>query len=329
MLRRTRRRARRAEALAELDRAKTTFFSNVSHEFRTPLTLMLGPLEDELAETAAPLPPARRQRLETAHRNSLRLLKLVNTLLDFSRIEAGRTHARFEPTDLAALHHGAGQRVSVGHREGEPHLDGRLSAAAPGSSLSTVTCGKRSCSICCRTPSSTPSAVASPCACAELGDNVVLSITDTGVGIPAAELPRVFERFHRVKGAASRSHEGTGIGLALVRELVRAHHGEIEVRSEEGSGSTFTVCIPVGNARSHRGSGKRRQPAVERNRPAERARVRGGGCALGRGARSGAGGGPASGGGMAIGWTGHQQRLRRAAPRTRRPDRRSRVLVGR
>ncbi len=92
---------KRAEALAEIDRAKTEFFSNVSHEFRTPLTLMLGPLQDELAERAAPLPPARRERIDMAHRNSLRLLKLVNTLLDFSRIEAGRTQARYEPTDLA------------------------------------------------------------------------------------------------------------------------------------------------------------------------------------------------------------------------------------
>src|SRR5262249_25786471 len=94
---------RRAEALAELDRAKTAFFSNVSHEFRTPLTLMLGPVEDALAAPAEPLPPRQRERLETAHRSSLRLLKLVNTLLDFSRIEAGRVQAVYEPTDLAAL----------------------------------------------------------------------------------------------------------------------------------------------------------------------------------------------------------------------------------
>src|SRR5207244_7725566 len=94
--------SRRPEALAEIDRAKTAFFSNVSHEFRTPLTLMLGPLEDELDEHACPLPPERRERLETAYRNTLRLLKLVNTLLDFSRIEAGRIQASYEPVDLAA-----------------------------------------------------------------------------------------------------------------------------------------------------------------------------------------------------------------------------------
>ncbi|MGC2077082.1 MAG: histidine kinase dimerization/phospho-acceptor domain-containing protein [Xanthobacteraceae bacterium] len=92
----------RAEALAELDRAKTDFFSNVSHEFRTPLTLMLGPLEDTMAKSEN-LRPADRERLDTAHRNSLRLLKLVNTLLDLSRIEAGRIEASYESTDLAAL----------------------------------------------------------------------------------------------------------------------------------------------------------------------------------------------------------------------------------
>ncbi len=90
----------RARALAELNQAKTTFFSNISHEFRTPLTLILGPLED-LAADADGLPAAQRQRLDIAHRNSLRLLRLVNSLLDFSRIEAGRAHANFQPTDLA------------------------------------------------------------------------------------------------------------------------------------------------------------------------------------------------------------------------------------
>src|SRR6202012_986541 len=94
----------RAEALAEIDRAKTTFFSNVSHEFRTPLTLMLGPLEEALNDSSGTaLEPLQRSRLEAAPRNSLRLLKLVNTLLDFSRIEAGRAQAAYEATDLAAL----------------------------------------------------------------------------------------------------------------------------------------------------------------------------------------------------------------------------------
>src|SRR5690606_32653728 len=94
---------RRAEALAELDRAKTVFFSNVSHEFRTPLSLMLGPLEELLKNTHGPLSREVRTELDRAHRNALRLLRLANMLLDFSRIEAGRIQARYEPTDLAAV----------------------------------------------------------------------------------------------------------------------------------------------------------------------------------------------------------------------------------
>src|ERR1700733_13800186 len=91
------------ELAAKLDEVKTQFFANVSNEFRTPLTLMLGPIEDELAETDAVLPPGRRARLVIAQRNGLRLQRMVNTLLDFSHIEAGRMHASFEPIDLAAL----------------------------------------------------------------------------------------------------------------------------------------------------------------------------------------------------------------------------------
>jgi signal transduction histidine kinase len=93
---------KRAEALAEIDRAKTIFFSNVSHEFRTPLTLLLGPLEEALDPENTALPAQDRERLTLAHRNAYRLMRLVNTLLDFSRIEAGRAEAVYEPTDLAA-----------------------------------------------------------------------------------------------------------------------------------------------------------------------------------------------------------------------------------
>ena len=100
---------RTEEALAELDRAKTTFFSNVSHEFRTPLTLMLGPLEEVLAHER--LEPEGHERLATVRRNGLRLLKLVNTLLDFSRMEAGRAQTSYQPTDLASFHHRNRKRV--------------------------------------------------------------------------------------------------------------------------------------------------------------------------------------------------------------------------
>ncbi len=236
---------KRAEALAELDRAKTAFFSNVSHEFRTPLSLMLGPAEDALADATS---PEQRERLEVLHRNALRLQKLVNTLLDFSRIEAGRVQATYEPADLAVLTaelasvfrsavEKAGMRLIVSCEPlGEPvyvdrdmwekvvlnlvsnafkfTLEGEIEV-----SLSRSASGAR------------------------------LVVRDTGVGISEEQLPHIFERFHRVEGTRARTHEGTGIGLALVQELVRLHGGTVEAESIFGRGTSFHVTIPFG--RSH------------------------------------------------------------------------------
>ncbi len=235
---------RRAEALAELDRAKTTFFSNVSHEFRTPLTLMLGPLEDAVRSPTRALTG---KNLQTAHRNALRLLKLVNSLLDFSRIEAGRAQACYEPTDLSALTtdlasafrsaiERAGLRfdvrceplpepVFVDHDMWEKIVLNLLSNA-----LKYTFEGWIALSL------------------APAGERLVLSVADSGTGIPEAELPHIFERFHRVQGSRARTHEGSGIGLALVNELVRLHGGEVAVESRPGAGTTFTVTLPRGQA---------------------------------------------------------------------------------
>ena len=236
---------KRAEALAEIDRAKTTFFSNVSHEFRTPLTLMLGPLEDTLADSS--LPADVHDRVDVAHRNSVRLLKLVNTLLDFSRIEAGRIEAVYEAVDLHALTNElasmfrsaiekAGLKfvvddtplaadVYVDREMWEQIVFNLLSNAFKFTFEGQITVSLR-----------------------ESGNDVELEISDTGTGIPESELPHLFERFHRVKGARGRSYEGSGIGLALVQELVKLHGGTVRVRSEVGRGSTFTITIPTGSA---------------------------------------------------------------------------------
>ena len=238
---------KRSEALAEIDRAKTAFFSNVSHEFRTPLTLMLGPVEDGLADVSEPLPPAQRERLELIRRSGLRLQKLVNSLLDFARIEAGRAQASYVPTDLAALTadlassfrsavEKAGlqlvidcppvaEHVYVDREMWEKIVLNLVSNAFKFTFEGAIT-------VRLRAP----------------GDRVELAIEDTGTGIPAAELPHVFERFHRVSGGKSRTHEGTGIGLALVQELVKLHGGTVRVESTEGRGTTFTVAIPLGAA---------------------------------------------------------------------------------
>jgi PAS domain S-box-containing protein len=239
---------RRVEALAELDRAKTAFFSDISHEFRTPLTLMLGPLREELQKSAGS-----NKNLELAHSNSLRLLKLVNSLLDFSRIEAGRTEAHYEPTDLAtftaelaSLFQSAtdktGLRLVVDcPRLPEPvYVDRdmweKIVLNLISNAFKFTFQGEITVKL------------------AWTGEQVQLIVADTGVGIPERELSKIFQRFHRVRGARSRSHEGTGIGLALVHELARLHGGTVSVTSQEGSGSCFTVSIRTGKSHLPEGS---------------------------------------------------------------------------
>lgn len=232
----------RAEALAELDRSKTTFLSNVSHEFRTPLTLLLGPAHDALAEEDR---PAQRVRWELVERSGTRLLKLVNTLLDFARVEAGRAQAHTEPVELAtytaelagvfrSAFATAGLRfvvdpwplprpVWVDREMWEKIVLNLLSNALKYTLTGEVRVSVRA-----------------------AGELAELVVADTGAGIPADEMPRLFDRFHRVRDARSRSYEGSGIGLALVKELVELHEGTIAVDSVPGSGTTVTVSLPFG-----------------------------------------------------------------------------------
>lgn len=244
----------RAESLAELDRTKTLFFSNVSHEFRTPLTLSLAPLQDILSDSTHPLAPVHRERLKLVHRNSLRLLKLVNTLLDFSRIEAGRIEAVYEPTDLASFTaelssvfrsaiEGAGlqlivdcpplpELVFVDREMWEKIVLNLLSNAFKFTFEGAITVRLRPID----------------------GNQAILQIQDTGTGIAPKYLPHLFERFYQVRGTQARTHEGSGIGLALVHELVRLHGGTIEVNSTLGEGTCFTIALTFGteHLQSHR-----------------------------------------------------------------------------
>lgn len=235
----------RAEALAELDRAKTIFFSNISHEFRTPLTLLLGPLEDMLADAA--FNPSQHETLQIVQRNARRLLKLVNTLLDFSRIEAGRGDAVYEETDLASftveltstfrsLIESAGLRymvdcqplselVYVAHDLWEKIVFNLLSNAFKFTLDGQITVSLR-----------------------QVDHHVEFAVQDTGVGIAAENLPRIFERFQRVRGTRARSFEGSGIGLSLVQELIQLHGGTLHATSAVGEGTTFTVTLPMGMA---------------------------------------------------------------------------------
>lgn len=238
---------RRVEALAEIDRAKTAFFSNVSHEFRTPLTLMLGPLEDVLEDRAEPLASGHREHIALVRSNGMRLLKLVNTLLDFSRIEAGRTRGSYEETDLAVFTRdlasvfrstiekaGVGLRVECESLPDPVWVDREMWEKIVLNLLSNAFKHTFVGEIVVRLHS--------------VEDGVEFVVADTGIGIPAQELPRLFERFHRVQGARGRSYEGSGIGLALVQELVKLHGGSIRVESEVERGTRFTIRLPTGHA---------------------------------------------------------------------------------
>jgi len=236
----------RAEKLAELDRAKTDFFSNVSHEFRTPLTLMLGPVEDMLARPAAQMPPDNRELLNVVHRNGLRLQRLVNSLLDFSRIEAGRVRAAYEATDLAEFTNdlasnfrSACEKAGLELRVDCPVLPEpvfvdramweKIVLNLLSNAFKFTFAGEISVSL------------------RQSGHAVELRVKDTGTGIPVDEMPRLFERFHRVENARGRTHEGSGIGLALVHELVKLHGGSITAESKLGKGTTFIISIPFGS----------------------------------------------------------------------------------
>lgn len=239
--------------LQNLDRLKTEFFSNVSHEFRTPLTLLLGPLEELAARS---LDEGDRMLVDGAHRNALRLLKLVNTLLDFSRIEAGRARAQLEPVDLAELtaelaSHFDSACVEAGLRlvvdcppidapvDADPEMWEKIVLNLISNAFKFTFEGEISISL------------------RDRGSEIELKVQDSGVGISQEELPLIFERFHRMTGQRGRSHEGTGIGLSLVRELVRLHGGEITAQSSPGQGTCFSVTIP-------RASDGRRMPNVMR-----------------------------------------------------------------
>ena len=235
---------RRAAALTELDRVKTAFFSNVSHEFRTPLTLMLGPIEDALASSR----PLAGEELQSAHRNVLRLLKLVNTLLDFSRIEAGRAEAKFEQADLGTLTTDLSSSFRSAIERAGLTLAVTCEAIAEPTYVDPQMWEKIVLNLLSNAFKFTFAGTIAVTLRPSAPGRVELVVGDSGVGIPADHLPRVFDRFHRVEDAVARSHEGSGIGLALVRDLVTLHGGEISVASQVGKGTTFTVSLPTGYA---------------------------------------------------------------------------------
>jgi signal transduction histidine kinase len=241
---------KRIEALAEIDKSKTAFYNNVSHEFRTPLTLMLGPLENLLLDNKQELPASIQKNIEIFHGNCIRLLKLVNTLLDFSRLESQKMEPVFEAVDLAEFTLDAASSFMPAVEQAGLKLDlhadtfkkevyvdknmwEKIVLNLLSNAFKYTLQGKIALSL------------------KSVGKEIELKVSDTGVGIPEDDLAKVFERFHRVKGSKGRTHEGSGIGLALVSELVKMHGGNIQVASRLNEGSVFTVTIPADLKKTH------------------------------------------------------------------------------
>lgn len=236
----------RAEALAEIGRVKTAFFSNVSHEFRTPLTLMLSPLEEVLSEETI-ISKNHRQLLQFSYNNALRVLKLVNSLLDFAHIEAGRSQARFEPVDLAR----STTELASNFRSACELAGLKLVVdCQPLAGPVYVDCSMWEKIVLNLVSNAFKYTLTGQITVSLTGDGATaeLIVRDTGIGISGPELPRVFERFHRINDLRCRSHEGSGIGLALVESLIKLHGGTVVVQSVPEQGSAFHVTIPMGKA---------------------------------------------------------------------------------
>ncbi|HEX8059778.1 MAG TPA: response regulator [Cyclobacteriaceae bacterium] len=233
--------------LQETDKAKTNFFSNVSHEFRTPLTLLIGPLEELIKSGKTKMIAEDMQKLQFAYRSAVRLQKLVTALLDFSRIEAGKLEAFYQPADFSqittelagnfrsAIEKGGLKYVVKTEHISEPiYLNREIWEKIVFNLLSNAFkfTQKGKIEVIIR----------------ETNKNAELKVKDTGAGIATKNIDRIFDRFTRIEGTIARTQEGTGIGLALVRELVSAQGGSVKVKSVEGVGSEFIVSIPKGKA---------------------------------------------------------------------------------
>jgi signal transduction histidine kinase/class 3 adenylate cyclase/PleD family two-component response regulator len=235
-----------AEQLLQLDQQKTEFFQNISHEFRTPLTLMVGPLESAVKQNQ-PLPVA---QATIALRNSRRLLRLVNQLLDLQRLNAGRMQPTFHPCDFVDF---VSQIVETFRAYAEKkgiRLTADLSdlgACAP-IYLDLEKFDKVLYNLLSNAMKFTPAGQSITVVLRPLGDQCLLQVVDTGIGIRSDQVPHLFERFRQAEGSENRSYEGTGIGLSLVKDLVELHGGSITVDSGYERGSTFSIWLQTGCA---------------------------------------------------------------------------------
>ena len=229
------------EELKELDNAKMRFFSNVSHELRTPLTLILGPLEVILRGNQN---PDLRPLLEAMEANARRLLRHVNALLDFAKIDAGKIECNYEYDSLGKILQG----LVIAAR---PHLLNRKISlvmegldSIPETILDVDKVETMAANLLSNAIKFTPDGGRITIKAGEEGEIVWFEVEDTGIGIPKDKLDMIFERFHQVDDALNKNREGTGLGLAMVKQLTRIHTGKVTVQSRLGEGTTFRIELP-------------------------------------------------------------------------------------
>jgi DNA-binding response OmpR family regulator/nitrogen-specific signal transduction histidine kinase len=248
-----------AQKLQEVDHLKSRFFANISHEFRTPLTLILGPLEDVIAKARD---KAVKEELRMMERNAARLLRLINQLLDLSRLESGRMALHASRGDFVAFLKGIVMSFASLAEQHKITLRFEAEAARTnGAPLEIYFDRDKIEKIFYNllsnafkfTPEAGEVSVQLSVNSNQLQQNqlitdhcLLITVKDTGIGIPADRLPHVFDRFYQVDDTHTREREGSGLGLALTKELVERHYGEIAAHSTEGKGSESIVRLPLG-----------------------------------------------------------------------------------
>ena len=235
-----------SEKLRDLDRTRSIFFANVSHEFRTPLTLTIGPIDDVVAGLHGEVSEAARAQLALARRSASRVLDLINQILDVARLEAGRTPMHVRCLDLNAFVAESTDVFIPMAKKKAIAFDVEYDASPDDVWVDPVQFEKVLFNLLSNAFKFTPSGGTIRVLVEDDADRVRVSVRDNGPGIPASDLPFVFDRFHQAKESPTLAQPGTGIGLALAREIVVKHGGEISVASEEGFGSTFFVTLRRG-----------------------------------------------------------------------------------
>ncbi len=234
--------------LIELDRLKSRFFANISHELRTPLTLLLAPLESLMRRFEHSLDDNARELLVTMHANGMRLLKLINDLLDLIRLEAGRMDVKSEPLAVADFIKGLASAVRQMAENKRIQLDIHVDAQLGVILADRDKLEKFLLNLLFNALKFTPDSGRIWLRAEKEGDDFVLSVRDTGMGIAEKNLPFVFDRFWQADSSSKRKFQGVGIGLALVKELIEMMRGTVVVQSQEGKGATFTVRLPYQKA---------------------------------------------------------------------------------